>query len=37
VALFVGWVIGGEGLDARTLAASLVIVAGVALTVTARK
>jgi drug/metabolite transporter (DMT)-like permease len=37
VALFVGWTIGGEGLDARTLATSLVIVAGVALIVTARK
>lgn len=34
VALFVGWAIGGEGLDARTLAASLVIVVGVALIVT---
>ena len=35
VALFVGWAIGGERLDARTLAASLVIVVGVALVVTA--
>jgi drug/metabolite transporter (DMT)-like permease len=35
VALFLGWAIGGEGLDARTLFASLVIVAGVALVVTA--
>ena len=34
VALVVGWAIGGEGLDARTLAASVVIVAGVALVVT---
>ena len=34
VALFVGWAVGGEGLDARTLLASLVIVAGVALVVT---
>jgi drug/metabolite transporter (DMT)-like permease len=34
VALFVGWTVGGEGLDARTLLASLVIVAGVALVVT---
>jgi drug/metabolite transporter (DMT)-like permease len=35
VALVVGWAIGGESLDARTLLASLVIVAGVALIVTA--
>jgi drug/metabolite transporter (DMT)-like permease len=35
VALFVGWAIGGESLSARTLLASLVIVAGVALIVTA--
>lgn len=35
VALFVGRVVGGESLDARTLGASLVIVAGVALIVTA--
>jgi drug/metabolite transporter (DMT)-like permease len=35
VALLVGWAIGGEGLDARTLSASLVIVVGVALVVTA--
>jgi drug/metabolite transporter (DMT)-like permease len=34
VALFVGWAIGGESLDLRTLLASLVIVAGVALIVT---
>jgi drug/metabolite transporter (DMT)-like permease len=34
VALFVGWAVGGEGLDGRTLLASLVIVAGVALVVT---
>jgi drug/metabolite transporter (DMT)-like permease len=34
VALLVGWAIGGEGFDARTLAASAVIVAGVALVVT---
>jgi drug/metabolite transporter (DMT)-like permease len=34
VALFVGWAFAGEGLDARTLLASLVIVAGVALVVT---
>ena len=33
VALFVGWAFAGEGLDARTLLASLVIVAGVALVV----
>ena len=35
VALLVGWAIGGETLDARTLGASAVIVAGVALIVTA--
>lgn len=35
VALFVGWTFGGEGFDARTLLASAVIVAGVALVVTA--
>jgi drug/metabolite transporter (DMT)-like permease len=35
VALFVGRVFGGESLDTRTLIASLVIVAGVALIVTA--
>jgi drug/metabolite transporter (DMT)-like permease len=34
VALFVGWAVAGEKLDARTLLASLVIVAGVALVVT---
>jgi drug/metabolite transporter (DMT)-like permease len=34
VALFVGWAVAGERLDARTLLASLVIVAGVALVVT---
>jgi len=36
VALFVGWAIGGEGLHARTLAASLVVVTGVALIVLSR-
>jgi drug/metabolite transporter (DMT)-like permease len=35
VALFVGWAVGGETLDARTLWASAVIVAGVALIVAA--
>ncbi len=35
VALVVGWGVGGESLDARTFWASLVIVAGVALIVTA--
>jgi drug/metabolite transporter (DMT)-like permease len=35
VALFVGWALGGEILDTRTLWASLVIVAGVALIVVA--
>jgi drug/metabolite transporter (DMT)-like permease len=37
VALLVGWAIGGESLSARTLLASLVIVAGVALIVTAAR
>lgn len=36
VALFVGWAFGGEGLHARTLAASLVVVTGVALIVLSR-
>jgi drug/metabolite transporter (DMT)-like permease len=35
VALFVGWALGGEALDGRTLWASAVIVAGVALIVAA--
>ena len=34
VALLVGWAFGGEGFDTRTLLASAVIVAGVALVVT---
>lgn len=35
VALFVGWAVGGELIEARTLGASFVIVVGVALVVTA--
>lgn len=37
VALFVGWALAGEMLDARTLWATMVIVVGVALIVTAGK